>query len=663
VWSAVIIAVPVLALVAIAAWQAWWPFGGAGGPPPAKKDWILVAEFDGPPGDSTLAPAARSLLSAALDQSQRVATVSRDQIVQALQMAGKPPDTRVDAVVAKELAYRSAVRTVLEGTIGRLGTGYSIVLRLMDADTARVLFTESATAKSDDALIPAMGELAKKLRRGLGENRQALRATRPMTEAATPSFDAYRFYVRAQDLSFRGDFRGALTLYQEALALDPDFAMARWKMSDSYFFFWCPDSFRLCIDEALRRPQRLARRQRLWIESQRLWTDRNYTGAMAMVEQILREDPSNLEVLLGSGNILWGSGRFDLALPWLRRAMEVSPIGVTDEMRATESSILLMSGRLDEAWRLRDSNRGPYGRIWPALAYLTVDRYASAESVVTALRGDPEIGAVFPTFVPEQFTVVRAARGTVSDVARLREEMQAIYRSRPDFYVAEGIPIFRNNDSRFLSALAELSRRAVPIPPEAWTSDSVVMSLITRGLRHTVAGDRIAAQGLLDEVMSRPARERRWEGLSPMFLEARIAALSGRPEQVIQLLRAHSMYEVSSGPQTALLDVGWYFWTLADAYERSGLPDSAAACLEPIVSFPSVCNWQRPYIHQRLAMLYVGMGRVAEAERHLAAVEQAWDRPDPPIRRLLEEARTAVRGARGMARPERGSPAAPRRGS
>ncbi|HEY6865743.1 MAG TPA: protein kinase, partial [Candidatus Eisenbacteria bacterium] len=135
-WSALAV-VALGALSAVAAWQSWWPFGGGAPPPPATKDWILVAEFDGPPGDSALAPAARSLLSAALDQSRIVATVPQDQIRQALRLAGKPPTARVDATLARELAYRSAVRAVLEGTIGRLGSGYSIVLRVVDADTSR----------------------------------------------------------------------------------------------------------------------------------------------------------------------------------------------------------------------------------------------------------------------------------------------------------------------------------------------------------------------------------------------------------------------------------------------------------------------------------------------------------------------------------------------
>jgi len=71
---------------------------------PPLKDWVLVAAFDGPADDSSLAGATRDLVSAALDQSQIVATVPDDQIKLALERAGKPANTRVDAGLAHELA-------------------------------------------------------------------------------------------------------------------------------------------------------------------------------------------------------------------------------------------------------------------------------------------------------------------------------------------------------------------------------------------------------------------------------------------------------------------------------------------------------------------------------------------------------------------------------
>src|SRR5262249_39850635 len=148
----------------------------------------------------------------------------RDQIRLALQSAGKPASMRVDDELARELAYRSAVRTVLEGRVGRLGNGYSIVLRVVDADSARVVASVSDAAADENALIPTVGRIAKKLRSELGERRSAIQATRELIRVMTPSLEAYKTFLRGRDLLLGNDNRAAITVERSALALDPDFA-------------------------------------------------------------------------------------------------------------------------------------------------------------------------------------------------------------------------------------------------------------------------------------------------------------------------------------------------------------------------------------------------------------------------------------------------------
>ena len=340
--------VAVIALVAMAAWQEWWPFGGRAAAPTAKKDWILVADFDGPPGDSTLAPAARSLLSAALDQSRIVATVTNDQIQEALQTAGKPPSTRLTPAVAKELAYRSAVRTVLEGSIGKLGTGYSVVVRLVDADSARVLFTESATAKGDDALIPAMGELAKKLRRELGENRRGLAATRPMVQIATPSFEAYKLYVQA-GLRFGANtaIRERIRAYRAAVALDPDFASAFLGMVYPYMYMGFSDSAQASLDEACATPSG-------WCLSSATWPSWRWPRCRGTVRAhspsataSSRTTPGTLRPCTTASQDLGALGRYEEALDQVHRVMKLSPFGPTEGMRLIETACYMCTGQID----------------------------------------------------------------------------------------------------------------------------------------------------------------------------------------------------------------------------------------------------------------------------------------------------------------------------
>ena len=172
----------VVAAVALLVW--WWTnFHGR----PAirdvtKKDWILVADFEGPSQDPGLATATREFIGAALDQSEIVTTVPRSQIKLALESAGKPDSTRVTAEVAQELAYRTTVRTVLEGRLEPLARGYAIVLRGLDVERRQPLFVVTGTARDERDLIPTLQKLAVRLRKRLGENLTALEATRSMRQ-------------------------------------------------------------------------------------------------------------------------------------------------------------------------------------------------------------------------------------------------------------------------------------------------------------------------------------------------------------------------------------------------------------------------------------------------------------------------------------------------
>ncbi len=93
---------------------------------------------------------------------------------------------------------------------------------------------------------------------------------------------------------------------------------------------------------------------------------------------------------------------------------------------------------------------------------------------------------------------------------------------------------------------------------------------------------------------------------------------------------------------------------MAQAYERLGQPDSAAAFYlrllgpeQPAMGWTALVH---SFAHQRLVMLYSHMGRLAEAERHMAILERDFTRPDPDVRHLLDEARAAVGYSQGTAR-------------
>ena len=97
-------------------------------------------------------------------------------------------------------------------------------------------------------------------------------------------------------------------------------------------------------------------------------------------------------------------------------------------------------------------------------------------------------------------------------------------------------------------------------------------------------------------------------------------------------------------------------WLVAEAYERLGRPDSAAAYFERAIASPPEGGYDfahsrmaSSFGHRRLVLLYACMGRLQEARRHWEIFFEAFARPDMEMAPLVEEARLALAGAGGVA--------------
>jgi len=646
--SLVAAAVAVVVVVGLALWR-FGPASFAGHPPdPGKKAWILVSEFDGPAADSTVVAAIRDLVISALEQSEIVAAVPRDQVRLALQMSGRPPSARVDAELARELAYRSSVRTVLEGQIGRLGKGYSVVLRLVDADSARVVLSVSDAAADESALIPTVGRISKRLRAGMGERRSALEATRQLQVAITPSFEAYRNLVRGRQLLFGGDNRAAITVFRSALALDPDLAPA-WAGIG-----WCfsnldePDSAIAAFSQALARPGRVTEVGKLFLAAALANLNGDSPGALVLSEQTLQLEPQSWTAHNNRSSYLSMAGRLNEALESSREAERVSPFGANQQVLINQFSYLLWLGRSDEARPLVPRLKGNSSMGAPMLLARASGRWPAAESLATVLKssliadGDRRAEAAWT------LAAAQASRGQVRAAEQTLRQEQSEAETNHE--------TLRANRTRWTRlALALFSRGVAADPGEPGRWDSTTAGLVMRGSWAAAAGDTTLARRLLATIGKRSAPDVSRQGFTPAVLEAWNAARVGRWQDVVQELGPAAL-EGEATRYVLIQSAPLVRWLVAEAYEQLDRPDSAAAHFERAIA-PAPLGGREfthsrmafSYGHRRLVLLYARMGRLEEARRHWEIFSSTFTRPDHEMAPLVEEARAALARAEAVA--------------
>ncbi|HXD23281.1 MAG TPA: protein kinase [Gemmatimonadaceae bacterium] len=204
------------------------PFGSLRGKGTfGAKETIVVADFTSPQGDSTLGSTIAEALRTDLAQSSSLKVLTRASIRDILRLMQRPPESAVPFDLAREIATREGAKAVLDGGVERLGKGYVVSARLVNALDGTELVTFRETAASDDQLIEALGKLGRSVRERAGEPLRSIQQSSELERVTTPSLDALRKYVEGARVADElGDSDRGLALLQEAVTIDSGFAMA-----------------------------------------------------------------------------------------------------------------------------------------------------------------------------------------------------------------------------------------------------------------------------------------------------------------------------------------------------------------------------------------------------------------------------------------------------
>lgn len=215
-----------IALMALAAVFSIW-ISRRSHPPLKESDSILLADFLNSTGDPAFDSAFREAIAIELGQSPFLNIVSNDRVRQTLREMSRPPDDSVQQLFAREVCERVGARAYLSGSLARLGAGYVLAIKAVNCADDTTVAHEQAEVSNRDALLPAVDDVAAKMRRRLGESLNSIRRFDvPVEEATTQSLEALKAYSLGQAQRARGAEKDSLPFYDHALDLDPNFAMA-----------------------------------------------------------------------------------------------------------------------------------------------------------------------------------------------------------------------------------------------------------------------------------------------------------------------------------------------------------------------------------------------------------------------------------------------------
>lgn len=229
-----------IALTAAASLVAIATTGYALWPTPAgakfhAREFVLVGDLENRTNDPLLSRTVQEALTIALQQSQFVNLVSRARVVDALRRKRHAPGAPVDEAAALDICQRDGIPALITGGVNRSGETTQITIKVLEAGGGSLLFAETAEYTKAEDLFGTVDDLARRVRRNLGESLSRIATTsQPVQKVTTVSIEALRQYSGAVEALARGDYNAVAAPLLAALQLDPEFAMAHLKLANYY---------------------------------------------------------------------------------------------------------------------------------------------------------------------------------------------------------------------------------------------------------------------------------------------------------------------------------------------------------------------------------------------------------------------------------------------
>jgi eukaryotic-like serine/threonine-protein kinase len=219
--------VAVAAILIVTAALGGWLFFSRQAHALTDRDTIVLTDFTNTTGDPVFDDALRQGLSVQLEQSPFLSIVSDQQIQQTLGLMGHPPDAKLTPAIARELCQRIGSTAVIDGSIAKIGTQYDLILKAVNCVTGESLASTEAPASNKNHVLEALGTTASDMRKKLGESLGTLQKfDTPLDQATTPSLDALKAFSSGHKILFTTGAAGAVPLFQHAIEVDPNFAIA-----------------------------------------------------------------------------------------------------------------------------------------------------------------------------------------------------------------------------------------------------------------------------------------------------------------------------------------------------------------------------------------------------------------------------------------------------
>lgn len=281
-----------------------------------------------------------------LSRSEKLTVISRSQLHVLLETAKSNfPDKAAGFEETLEIARQTGAEMLVTGSFLQLGETMRFEVQLYDTKTAQLIATESLTVNRPEQILTEVDLLSLKLVRRLGV---AETLHDGLSEVMTNNLQAYRYYSLGLEQAQGLHNKEAIELFEKAVALDPQFAMAQARIGYAYAVKWnLLDKGKPYLERAFALSDRLTEKDRLNIAAWYAIANQDYENATNQFRQIIAKYPLEVEAYERLALLLMGEGSIDEANAVLKQGLAIDPNG--KNLHNLHAGILSTLGQHKEA--------------------------------------------------------------------------------------------------------------------------------------------------------------------------------------------------------------------------------------------------------------------------------------------------------------------------
>jgi DNA-binding winged helix-turn-helix (wHTH) protein/Flp pilus assembly protein TadD len=227
-------------------------------------DTIVLADLDNRTNDPVFDGALNAALRYGMAQTPYLNLLGLDKTSATMGQLKLPPTTKITPEIARQICSSTNSRMVIADSIADVGNQYHLEIRALDCGSGATLVKEGADISARNQVVHELGVAAIRLRRKLGEPAESLaRFNQPLEKATSASLEALQTGAEGSKLFLAGNAEGALKLDQQAVELDPNFALMHERMGATYLFLGNTELSAASYTRAYQLRDRLTEKDRL----------------------------------------------------------------------------------------------------------------------------------------------------------------------------------------------------------------------------------------------------------------------------------------------------------------------------------------------------------------------------------------------------------------